>query len=442
MQKKNCIQLFILSCLFLTTPSHAETLLELYNLAELNDPSLKAVNAERLAVLEKQPQARALLRPQLVVGATAAETWQTEHWPLGGNEVENTNLGYSVGIDHPLYRRDRNIAVTQAEIQIQEMTARYESERQALMEKVATRYFDVLAAHDSIKFNQGAKEAFKRQWDQAQQRFEVGLIAITDVQEAKAGYDLAVADEIQSKNQLDNTREALREITGHYHEGLATLQEEIPLIVPEPADVHVWTTIALENNPLIIATQHTLAQAQQEIERQRAALLPTVDLVGRHQYTDVIRGEETFGGVDNRLSVQLNYSLYEGGARRSRIREAQQRYTQVQYQLEQQRRTIQSRTHSTYLNVLSGISRVKALKQALMSTTTALEAVQTGFEVGTRTSIDVVNAQRDLLSAQRNLSTARYDYLVNKLRLRQAAGIITAEDLGGIGQLLMSGKKN
>lgn len=440
MQKKICRGFFIAICLSLMTASHAETLLELYNLAELNDPSLKVANAERLAVLEKQPQTRALLRPQLAVGANLTEAWQSEYWPYGGNEIENTSFGYNVSINHPLYHRDRNIAVTQAEMKIQEMSARYESERQALMEKVATRYFEVLAAHDSVRFNQGAKEAFKRQWDQAQQRFEVGLIAITDVQEAKAGYDLAVADEIQSKNQLDNAREALREITGHYHNTLATLREEIPLTIPEPADIHVWTKIALEHNPLIIATQHALAQTQQEIEKQRAALLPTVDLVGRHQYSDVIRGEETFGGTDNRIGVQLNYSLYEGGAEQSRIREAQQHYTQVYYQLEQQRRTTQSRTHSAYLNVLSNISRVEALKQALISTTTALEAVRAGFEVGTRTSIDVVNAQRDLLNAQRNLSTARYDYLTNKLRLKQAAGIIEAEDLNGISELLIVGK--
>lgn len=423
----------------ITLPSHAETLLELYNLAKLNDPALKAVNAERLATLEKQPQARALLRSQLALSANATEVWQTQHWLAGGNDVENTNLGYSLSINQPLYYRDRQIALTQADLQIQAVTARYIGEQQALMEKVATRYFAVLAAYDSVRFSRGAKTAFKRQWDQAQQRFEVGLIAITDVQEAKAGYDLAVADELQAKNQLDNAHEALREITGHYHRTLATLQTDIPLVVPEPADMHLWTKIALTHNPAIIATQHQLAQAQKEIKRRRTAFLPTVDVVGSHQYSDVVRGDDMpSDGTDNRIGIQLNYSLYEGGAKRSRIREAQQNYSQVQHQLEQQRRTVQSQTHSAYLNVLSNISRVKALQQALTSTTTALEAVQTGFEVGTRTSIDVVNAQRDLLRAQQNLAIARYDYLLNQLRLRQAAGVIKVEDLNEISKLLVT----
>lgn len=424
-------------------PSYAETLLELYNLAELNDPTLKAANAERLAVLEKKPQAQALLRPQVSLGADITENWRTQYW-FGGDDIENISAGYNLTLNQSLYRRDRNIAITQIDLQIAEITVSYENARQTLMEKLATRYFNVLAARDNIQFAQGAKEAFKRQWDQAQQRFDVGLIAITDVQEAKASYDLSIADEIQAKNQLDNAREALREVTGNYYETLGTLQEEIPLVVPEPADIHVWTEIALGRNPQLIAGKRRVEQVQQEIEKQRAALLPTLDIIGRHQHGNVLRGDEPVetGGTDNRVGIQLNYSLYEGGAIHARIREAQQNYTQALQQLEQQRRTVQLQTHNTYLNVLSNISRVKALKQALLSTKAALEAIKTGFEVGTRTSIDVVNVQRDLLAAQRNYATARYDYILNKLRLRQVAGIINVEDLDKITAFLTPTKKN
>ncbi|OQW93767.1 MAG: hypothetical protein BWK79_09440 [Beggiatoa sp. IS2] len=429
----------MISWVFSVSSSYAASLLELYNLAELNDPQLKIAESERLATLEKKPQARALLLPQVTANANVNENWRTEDVFLDhGQSVENTAVGYQLSLTYALYHRDLRILSKQADSQMGETEANYESVRQSLMERLSVRYFKVLAAEDNLQFTKGAKEAFQRQLDQAKQRFEVGLIAATDVQEAQSGYDLAVADEIQAQNELDNAREALREITGNYYDTLASLREDVTLVAPEPADIHIWTRIALEKNPQIIANQYAVETARQEIDRQRAVYQPTVDVVGTHSYQDVIRGEFSAGTspMNSSIGLQLNYNLYDGGTRSSRIREAQQRHNQSLDNLEKQRRAVQLQTHNAYLNVMANISRVKALKQALLSTKTALEAVQRGFEVGTRTSVDVLNAQRDLLQAQRNYASARYDYVLNILRLQQAVGLLGLEDLYRINALL------
>lgn len=417
----------------------AETLLELYKQAEAQNPDFRIANTTRLLALEKQPQARAALLPQVTVGATATENSLAKDW-LSGNKVEKTNVGYNLSLSYSLYHRDREIALEQVDSQVKAAEAVYESARQTLMEQAATGYFAVLAGNDNLKWARGAKEAFQRQLDQAKQRFNVGLIAITDVQEAQAAFDLAVADEIKAQNDLDNAKEALREVTGSYHEALASLNEDAPLLGPDPPQIDAWTKMALQQNPQLLAANYDVETARQEIDKQRAAHLPTVDVVGRHSYSGTVRGDETPGNMatDNSIGVQMNYVLYEGGAVNSRIREAQERYTQALDKVAQLRNTVQHQTHGAFLNLLSNISRIKALKQALVSTKTALEAVKTGFEVGTRTTVDVVNAERDLLKAQGAYSTSRYDYVLATIRLKQAVGNLTVEDLIALNDWLTS----
>lgn len=432
---KHSIVLLMLFCPYIAS---AETLLELYQEAERHDPQLKMAHAELLAVLENKPQAQAQLLPQLSLGAEIAETVRNQNW-LSGDVTEETTGGYDISLSYSLYHRPRTIRLAQTDSEIQQVQVEYEYARQNLMERLANGYFNVLAANDNLEFAQGAQHAFKRQLEEAQQRFEVGLIAITDVQEARAGYDLSVAEKIQARNQLDNAYEALREITGSYYKVLAGLSEDAPLLGPKAEAIDQWTQVALTQNPQLLAAQYAVDTARQEVERQRAADLPTVDLVGQHRFNDRIRGEDTplsTTATTNAIGVQLSYSWYEGGAIQSRIRQAQQRYHQALERLEQQRRSIEKQTHNAFLNVLSNISQIKALKQALLSTQTALEAVKTGFEVGTRTSVDVLNAQRDVLDAQRNYARARYDYVLNTLRLKLAAGDLGIEDLTEINDWL------
>jgi len=412
----------------------AENLLEIYQLAQQHDPQLKIAHQERLVVLEKKPQARAPLLPQVTLNANVTENWQTDINLLNRNrDMENTTLGYTISLNYALYRRELNIQFQQVDSQIAQVEANYETARQALMERVSTRYFAILTANDNLKFARSAKKAFQRQLEEAQRRFEVGLIAITDVEEAQAGYDLAIADEILAQNELDTAYEVLREITDTDHFLLASLNKNTPLLNPNTNNIDAWTEVALEQNPNILAAQFVVATARQEIEKQRAANLPSLDLVGQQSFSDTLRGEDDgFNNMNFSIGIQLRYALYEGGAIQSRIRESQQRHVQALDKLEQQRRTVQLQTRQLFYTLLSNTSRVKALKQALVSTETALDSIQTGFELGTRTSVDVVNAQRDLLRVQRDYSKVRYDYVLNTLRLKQAAGVLSQEDLEGI----------
>ncbi|MCV6637193.1 TolC family outer membrane protein [Candidatus Albibeggiatoa sp. nov. NOAA] len=431
-------------CILLISPTlYAETLLELYEQAVKNDPQLKIAEYEVLANQELKPQAQAALAPQLTLGGGVSENFSQSDF-LSGDNQEFTNANYNLSLSYALYRRNLNIAVDQTDSVVARTEAAYESEKQGLMLRLAQAFFDILAADDNVSFARSTKDAFERQLDQAQKRFEVGLIAITDVQESQAGYDLAVADEIQALNQVDNAKEALREIIGSSDSDLnlsQTLSEEMELVSPDPENIDEWTTIALENSPQVLAAKHAIETSMQEIKKQRAANLPTVDLVAQHGYRDRLRGDDdptgASQGTDNSIGIQVGYLLFEGGGIRARVREAQRRHTQALDQLTQAQRTVQRQTRNAYLNVLSSISRIKAAKQALTSTETALEAVQIGYEVGTRTSVDVLNARRDLLQAQRDYASSRYGYVLNTLGLKQAAGLIALDDFEKINQWLV-----
>ncbi len=435
-------KIYLLSFLVLIAfrPIQAETLIELYQLAAQNDPKLKIAYQELIAVREKKHLARAPLSPEVTLGANATENLQTDNW-LIGNDRENTTIGYDVTLRYPLYRRQLNIALEQVDSEIKRTEAEYESARQELMARLASRYFDVLAANDNLKFTVAAKKAFKQQLDEALMRFQVGLLSITDVEEAKAAYDLTISDEILAQNEIDNALEALREVTGRYHKVLATLKEKTPLLAPNPADVNKWTVTALQQNPQVLATQYSIETARQEIEKQRAANLPTIDLVAQHRYSDIFRGDDNLPGTfttNNSVGIQLNYFIFEGGRIRSRTKIAQIRRIQAIDKLEEQRRATQLQTRQAYWGLLSNISRVTALKQALISSETALKATQQGFEVGTRTSVDVVKSQRDLLRAQSDYSRVRYNYVLSTILLKQAAGSLSEEDLVAINKWLLN----
>ncbi len=416
--------LFLIYCL----PIQAENLLELYELAEQYDPQLKISNSERLITAQQKPQAKAPLLPQISLNANALENWNKN----SDSSTENSTIGYNISLSYAIYRRNLNIQLAQVDGQINQAEANYETAKQDLIKRLADSYFAILAANDNVKFAIGAKKAFQQQLKDATQRFEVGLIAITDVQEAQAGYDIAVADVIGAQNRLDNSFESLRAITGTYHSILATLKKQAPIMEPNATDLDVWTEVALQQNPQILAFQQALKVATQEIAKQRAANYPTIDLISSYNHSDAIRGDENQQSNNVQgatVGLQLQYSLYSGGLVQARIKTAQHQRIQTLERLEQQRRIVQMQTRQAFFNLLSNISKIKALRQALKSTKTALKAIQTGFDLGTRTSVDVVNAQRDLLRAQNNHSTARYDYVISTLQLKKAVGMLSLEDL-------------
>ena len=397
----------------------AENLLEVFEFALKSDPEFLAAGADNRAAQEIRPQARAGLLPE--VGLSFTTQWnERQRLP----DVRSDNL--TLNAAHPIWRRDRRIAVDQADSRIARADALYAAARQDLMVRVAERYFGVLEAEDEIGFARATLEAFEQQLAQSRQRFEVGLIPITDVEEAKAGFDLSKAQLIAAENALDIAREALRETTGAYQEKLAPLTE-MPLVTPEPEDIDEWTEIALDRNPRLLAARHDTETARREIRRIQAGHSPALDAVGSIGLNDTgLPPGETRGA---NVGLRLSLPLYRGGSILSRTRESRHRYQRTLDVLERERRRAQRETRGAYLGVESGISRVRALEQAVRSSRAAAEAIEAGFQVGTRTSVDVLDAQRDLFRARRDLSEARYGYVLDVLRLKRAAGTLSEDDL-------------
>ncbi|MFH0352208.1 MAG: TolC family outer membrane protein [Chromatiales bacterium] len=423
--------------LIMSPRAPADNLVDVYQLAETKDPELLGIIASHQATLEQYPQARAQLLPSLRFRTDVARNFQdvtleSGSAGFGGGKFQFTGEAYTLSLTQPVFRYDRWVQLHQADTRIQQAAAEVDAARQDLGVRVSERYFDVLAAQDELVFSRAAKNALQRQLDQTNLRFEVGIIAITDVQEAQAGYDLAVAQEILAQNQIDNANDALREITGTYHKELDVLTKEMPLILPDPADIGQWTAKALAQNLRISAANFASQTAHEEIRRQQAGHLPTLDIVGHHG-TAVTGGR--FGDVDTESSaigVELNVPIFEGGIVVSRTHEAQHRYTQALDEVERQKRAVQRQARDAYLGVVAGISRVNALKQAVVSNETLVEATEAGFEVGTRTTVDVVAAQRELFRARRDYSRARYDYILDTLRLKRASSTLAAADVAKI----------
>ncbi len=424
--------LIILVC----SPLRAETVLDLFKQAEEKNPEFKISGTERAIAKEGKSQAKSSLMPQVTLEASAVENWQLDNW-WSGESTENTTLGYNVSLAYPLYRRGLNATVQQAETGIQQANVAYESAKQNLMASILQGYFNVLAGKDKLSNAQANKRAIVGQLEQVKAKFEVGLIAITDVQEAQAAYDLAIADEIQAKNEVDNALEALREIIGEYPQKIAVLKSDIPLVNPDPENSEEWVEIALKQNPSIIVAQHAVTKARQEIKKQRVNRYPTVDLVAQHRYNDSVRGDDMLGNATgNTVGIQFSYPLFEGGLRSSRVREARQRYSQALDRLEQQQRVVQQQTRNAYLKVMSSISRVKAFQQAVTSTETAQKAVEESVDAELRTIVDLLNVTSNVYQAKTNLAQARYDYVVSTFLLKQAAGMLSTEDLNALNEWL------
>jgi outer membrane protein len=420
----------LLCGLLLITGGHgrADDLVSVYRLALDADPQYQAAVEAHKAALEVVPQSRAALLPDI---ALSGDVSRNRFDPRdSGDTTYSTNKTYSVGLRQPLYQRERWLQREQADSRAAQADAELLAAQQDLVLRVATRYFLVLGAQDNVEFVQADKEAIARTLEQAKQRFDVGLAAITDTLDAQARYDIAFSDAINADRLLDDTKEALRELTGELPVAPEVLKAEIPLLAPEPLDQDAWVSAAIEQNPLVLATRAATAVAKQEIQVQNSGHYPSVDVVADYSYRDT-----QFGGFtplkrnDSAIGVQLNLPLYQGGLVSSQTRQSRYQYNQAREELEKQRRATKRQTRDNYRGIISGISKVEALQHAVVSNEKAVEASETGFEVGTRPIVDVLDAQRELLRARRDYARSRYDYLLDTLRLKQAAGILNETDL-------------
>lgn len=436
--RPRCVTAFTLSaCLaFVAVPPtvHAADLVEVFRSAQNNDPEYLAAGAANRALYEVVPQARALLLPDVQLFGSVDGNRQdirrlgtTTNVPGASNFFSNT---VQLTVTQPVYNRDLFVGLKQADKRVKQANADFAFAFQNLIFRVAEAYFEVLRSEDQLVFALAQQEANKRQLDQAQQRFDVGLIAITDVEEAKAGYDNATADLIQSENRLNNAREALRAITGDYYEHLAELEEKIPLVVPEPQSIEEWTDTALNQNLALLARRYASEVRRDEIRRAKAGHLPTLNLVGE---TGLDGSDGNFSNDrqiwDSSVSLRLRLPIYQGGLVLSQTREERALYQQSIDEQERVRRLTQREARQAYLGVKTQISLVQARDQAVRSAGSALEAIKAGFEVGTRTTADVVEAERNLVENQRDYSFARYDYIIEILRLKRAAGTLSDQDL-------------
>ena len=425
--------------LSLSLPAQAENLLEVYKIAVDNDPTYLAAYADYQAVRESKQQSLAPLLPNLNLAADYQDISQEYTTASSTSPIDYTEYNYSLNLSQAIFRYDDWVGLRQANIQVAQAEANFSNARQALILRVTERYLEVLAAGDNLTFAKSEKKAIGEQLHQTKQRFEVGLSAITDVHEAQARYDQAVAQNIEAENLLANTKENLREVTGQYYEHLSVLKEKTPLVTPKPANIDAWLDIAKERSLSLIVAEKQMQIAQEDVSRNRAGHYPTLDLVASYSYSDSDGGlvfDEGREVDDARVGLQLNLPIYEGGRVSSQTQESAYRYQQAKDLYEQQRRATERETRSSYLNVLANISSVRAFRQALTSSRTALEATEAGYEVGTRTAVDVLNSRRELFRSERDYARSRYTYILETLRLKAAVGTLTEQEVAAINNWL------
>ena len=444
--KQQTLAFLIAASLTLATQQvQAENLLQVYQQAKGYDAQFKALESDHLAILERKPQALAALKPQVGISGSLTESTQRSYDASFADSSDTTtgsSANYSLSLSKSLYNQALNGQVKQADSIIAQATAGLEAEREALILRVAEAYFNFLLTQDNLEFARTEKGAISRQLEQTRAYFDAGRSAITDVKEAESRYDLATAQEINAVNQLDLAREQLRVLTGGFYQTLNAPAANLPLTVPAPADIEHWVKTAKANNKQLIASQHAIQSAQTAVDIQRAGKKPVVDLVAKQTGSDT----QSNAALDPRnygasVGVQVSMPLYTGGGTDSKIREAQHNFRQAQQQYDFQNRTTEQQARNAFLTVQSSISQVKANQRALASAETAAEATQAGFEVGTRTAVDVLTALRNVFSARRDYSQTRYTYLLNTLKLRQAAGILSDQDIAAMNTFMTSTPK-
>ena len=415
--------------------SHALSLQESFEMAQQGDPQILAAKFEYEAAAENIPQARSFLLPKITLDINTGNTDRTTSNAFGTStsyvdgSSDTDNQGYQLTLTQNLYNHQLYKQLDQAKASVAQAAAYYSAQQQALLIRVADTYFKVLAAEDNLRFAIAEKAAVAKQLQQTQKRFEVGMIAITDVKEAQAQYDITVAQEIDAQNQAATSKEALQVIINHSVDKLSTISEDMPLQVPTPDDIQQWTESSQDQNLAIKAAGYALEAAQAGLNASRSGHYPSLSLQASQSNTAFDSGSAGADVEDTTLGINLNIPLYSGGLTSSQTRQANFKHQQAQSNLELQKRLATQQTRSAFLGLKAAISRVKALKQALISSQAAVEATQAGFEVGTRTSVEVLNALRNQFRSEKDYAQTRYDYLLNLLKLKQSAGTLNNEDI-------------
>ncbi|MGH8126925.1 MAG: TolC family outer membrane protein [Gammaproteobacteria bacterium] len=436
--------------------AHATDLLQVWQLAKANDPAFQQALANRNASMEAKPEAWANLFPS--IDLTASRTWNNDSdssvYPYGTTPTVNnttTNTRYTqweAKLTQTLFNWGQFKAVQGADHSVVEAQATYEAAFQGLIVSVSQAYFNVLNAQDNLNADTANMQALSKQYEQSQQQYNVGLIAVTGVKQSEAGYDQARALVIADRQALAQAREALRAITGRYIPDLQSPRQNLPLHGPQPEDAGSWVKQGLESNPNLIAAQQAQKVAEAQIGQQESGYLPSLNLVLSHTRSSTTgRGSNTYpppGGIypnegngsDNSIGLQVAWNIFSGGATRALTKQYRYQADAAMAQEITQRRSVEQQVRNAYLAVLSGIASVKANRQSVEASQVSLQATEAGLKVGTQTTLDVLTARKTLLDSQKAYYNARYTYMVAVLQLEQAAGTLNVKDIQRLNALL------
>jgi outer membrane protein len=418
-------------------PARAADLVTVYHDALASDPAYQSARAQYAAGIEKLPQARAGYLP-LVSGS--ASVFHNDVKFQNGPSLSYNTTSYAVTLSQPIFRLQNWIAIGQARQQVLQSEAGLASAGEDLILRVSQAYFDVLLAQDNVALSGSQKTAIAEQLAQAKRNFEVGTATIVDTLEAQARYDQANAKEISDKNDLEVKRRALQQLLGSVPESLAPLKDPLVLAPPRPDDIEAWVKTADETSFTVASARANVEIAREEVDRQRAGHLPTLDATASYDraYNPSASSAGVVGPITDAGSVGLTLSvpIFSGGLVQSRVREALANRDRADQDLENTRRGVAQSVRQNFLNVTSGVSQVQALEQALTSTQSQLDSTILGRDVGVRTSVDVLNAQQQVYQTRRDLQQARYNYVLNTLRLKAAAGQLAETDVEEVNRAL------
>lgn len=426
--KKPFIKIIALGLGLISIQVLAVNLLDVYQQAQDNDPTYKVARAQWLSDRENIVISRAALLPAITASAEYGKDFAYS---------KNRRGVYEVNLTQPIFNYAAWAALSTAKSAVKASAAQFSAAAQDLMLRTAQAYFGVLEAQDILRYTLAEKRSVAKQLEQTRQRYKVGLVAITGVYQAQAQYDTTVANEIKARNDLANAKEKLREITGAQYESFAELGSSLPLVTPSPDNIDQWVETAEQQNYSLQAARFNEESSRENINAKRAGHLPVLNLAGKAQYTS-INDKFTGDGTSEYAGggVQLAVPVVQGGAVVAQSNQASYDYQKAVATTELTRRTVISNTRQDYLGVLSGISVIKADKQAIVSNRSSLKATEAGYIVGTQTMVDVLKVQSDLYNAQKNLATDQYGYILQTLALKNDAGTLSGSDLQQINSWL------
>jgi len=437
---KQTFRLSFLGLLFLIA-LHAQsaTLADIYNLAVENDPQLGAAQAVFLSKNEVVAQNRASLLPNVRLRGQSSDNRRM----IQGNPTQPTarynDHGWQAVLNQPIFRLDSWYRFKQAKNLQAEAMANFASEQQTLIIRVAESYFAILEQEAGLSASNAERNAVQRQLEQVQQRFDVGLVAITDVLESQAAYDSSTVNVINAEGLQSTAYEPLIRLTGEHILEVNGLAENFPVKNPEPKNADAWVESALQNNYSLKAALERLGSTEKGLKLAKSGFYPSVD--AEVSYSHNVTGSISFLGnkLDQRsMALNVNLPIFQGGGVKSQVKAAAYNLEAAQKNLDLTRSQVAENTRSLYSAINTDVARVRARLRGIESSQSALDATQTGYEVGTRNIVDVLQAQRNLYASQLQYASARYRYVIDTLRLKQAAGTLNPQDLYDLNEFIDS----